>query len=51
MPVRELLQQFGERAPADMRHIADGLPYRDFMTVGVLAKRLLLANNTENGRR
>ena len=24
--------------PEDMTHIADGLPYRDFVTVGLLVK-------------
>ena len=32
--------------PADMKHIANGLPYRDFVTVGLLVKRLRLRNTT-----
>ena len=32
--------------PADMSRIANGLPYRDFVTVGLLVKRLRLKNTT-----
>ncbi len=44
MPVKELIA--GMAAPDAVRATADGLPYRDFMTVGVLAKRLKLTNTT-----
>ncbi|BAQ30373.1 NAD(P)/FAD-dependent oxidoreductase [Bifidobacterium scardovii] len=33
-------------APKDMTVIANGLPYRDFVTVGLLVKRLRLKNTT-----
>ena len=46
MPVRELIAGMGEAAPLNVREVAQGLVYRDFMTVGVLAKRLLLKNDT-----
>jgi len=39
MPVRELVAQLGEHAPAEVRHVAAGLLYRDFITVGVLLRR------------
>jgi protoporphyrinogen oxidase len=44
MPVQGLIA--GMEAPDAVRAVAAGLPYRDFMTVGVLAKRLLLKNET-----
>lgn len=46
MPVRELIDGLGDAAPAAVQTVARGLMYRDFITVGVLAKRLLLKNNT-----
>ena len=40
MPVKHLIQALPrERTPAAIRDLAVGLPYRDFMTVGVLVKR------------
>lgn len=47
MPVRDLIRGFGDTVPAPVREVAEGLQYRDFMTVGVLAKKLLLNNTTE----
>ena len=35
-----------EDVPADVRRIAEGLPYRDFVTVGLLVDRLALKNET-----
>ena len=47
MPVRELVAGLrGIDVPADVRRIADGLPYRDFMTAGVLVRRLKIRNST-----
>ena len=40
MPVRDLIQAFGETAPEDVKKVSDGLIYRDFITVGLLAKTL-----------
>ena len=34
-------------APADMTEVANGLPYRDFVTVGLLVKHLRLSNTTD----
>ena len=45
MPVRELVQDLAPTAPAEIRTLADGLIYRDFITVGVLAKRLKATND------
>ena len=40
MPVRELIAALGEAAPQEVRDAAASLQYRDFMTVGLLLKRL-----------
>lgn len=47
MPVKDLVEGFsGDPTPEKYLKIASGLPYRDFMTVGVLLKKLKLENNT-----
>jgi protoporphyrinogen oxidase len=47
MPVRELVQGMtGVDVPPDVRRIADGLVYRDFITVGVLARELILRDRS-----
>jgi protoporphyrinogen oxidase len=40
MPVRELIAGIDGAVPEDVRAIAAGLQYRDFMTVGLLTKKL-----------
>jgi protoporphyrinogen oxidase len=40
MPVRDLVLSLAPPAPAAPREIADGLEYRDFITVGLLYRRL-----------
>ena len=42
MPIRELIRAMDAPVPEDVREIADGLMYRDFITVGLLVDRLLL---------
>ena len=47
MPLKDLVTGFkGERIPAKILDIAKGLPYRDFMTVGLLVNKLNLKNET-----
>ncbi len=46
MPVKDLIAGMGEQVPGDIRRIAQGLPYRDFVTVGLLVPRLNLKNET-----
>lgn len=46
MPVKDLVVGMND-VPDDMRSIAEGLPYRDYMTVGVLIPSLLLKNETK----
>jgi len=40
MPMRELVTAIDAPVPANVREVADGLQYRDFITVGLLADRL-----------
>jgi protoporphyrinogen oxidase len=40
MPVRELIGGLDPAPPAAVREVADGLIYRDFITVGLLCRRL-----------
>ena len=46
MPVKDLVQGMND-VPESIREIAKGLPYRDYMTVGVLIKKLNLRNETK----
>ncbi|NMN01208.1 Flavin containing amine oxidoreductase [Bifidobacterium sp. DSM 109958] len=49
MPVKDLVNAVDASAtpaPKDMTTIANGLPYRDFVTVGLLVKHLKLKNTT-----
>lgn len=47
MPVKDLVAGMGEAVPAQMKRIAAGLPYRDFVTVGLLLNKLNLKNETK----
>jgi protoporphyrinogen oxidase len=40
MPMRELVQALDCPVPSNVREVSDGLQYRDFITVGLLADRL-----------
>ncbi len=40
MPMRELVQAMRTPIPANVKEVSDGLQYRDFITVGLLADRL-----------
>ena len=46
MPVKDLIAGMGEDVPQDIRRIAQGLPYRDFVAVGLLVPGLKLQNET-----
>lgn len=46
MPLKDLIEGMND-VPLNVRHIAQGLPYRDYMTVGVLIPKLLLQNKTK----
>ena len=48
MPVKDLVASFkGTEVPEEVAAVAAGLPYRDFITVGVLAKKLKITNGTK----
>jgi protoporphyrinogen oxidase len=40
MPVRDLIRSLDVQVPAEIQTVADGLLYRDFITVGLLVDRL-----------
>lgn len=47
MPVKDLVAGIrGEEPGAEIKTIANGLPYRDFVTVGLLVQKLNLTNQT-----
>ena len=46
IPIKELVAAM-PNVPPDVRRVADGLPYRDFITVGVLVDRLGIKNATK----
>lgn len=48
MPIKDLVAGFkGEKIPSEIKEIASGLPYRDFITVGLLVNKLNLENKTD----
>ena len=51
MPVRELIGGIDPAPPPNVREVADGLVYRDFITVGLLVSRLKLKDDKENGQK
>lgn len=48
MPVKDLVTGMGDEVPAEVKAVAESLPYRDFMTVGLLVNKLLLVNKTKH---
>lgn len=46
MPVKNLIRGMNN-VPADVRSISEGLPYRNFVTIGVLVDRINLKNKTK----
>ncbi len=40
MPVRDLIRAISQEVPRDVAEVSEGLMYRDFITVGLLVKRL-----------
>jgi protoporphyrinogen oxidase len=47
MPVKDLIAAMGEAVPDDVQEVAQGLIYRDFVTVGLLLKKLKIKNETK----
>ena len=46
MPLKDLVTDMDTKVPTKISKIAEGLPYRDFVTVGLLVKKLNLKNET-----
>lgn len=46
MPVRDLILGLGQDLPENVKSVAKGLQYRDFMTVGLLLKKLEINNGS-----
>lgn len=51
MPIRNLISAMGEAAPEAVKEIACGLQYRDFITVGMLLRKLRIADEDDYGKR
>jgi protoporphyrinogen oxidase len=47
MPVKDLINSFEEKLPNDISEVAEGLMYRDFITVGLLLNKLKIKNETK----
>lgn len=47
MPVRDLINSFESNVPGDVSEAANGLMYRDFITVGLLLDELKIKNETK----
>jgi protoporphyrinogen oxidase len=48
MPVKDLIEAMGNAVPESISSVAKALPYRDFITVGLLVDKLLLENKTSH---
>jgi protoporphyrinogen oxidase len=46
MPVKDLVQGMGDKVDARAKKVAESLLYRDFITVGLLLKKLKVKNNS-----
>ncbi len=51
MPVKELIRSIRGTVPSNVREVSEGLVYRDFMTVGLLVKQLLISDQTSEGKK
>jgi len=49
MPVKELIRSLQTTVPANVSEVSEGLVYRDFITVGLLLKKLKIHDNTASG--
>jgi protoporphyrinogen oxidase len=49
MPVKELIAAFDVAPPENVREVSEGLMYRDFITVGLLMKRLSISDRAADG--
>ncbi|MBK5720702.1 NAD(P)/FAD-dependent oxidoreductase [Dysgonomonas sp. Marseille-P4677] len=47
MPIKDLIESINDNISTEVREIAKELPYRDFITVGLLVDKLLISNKTK----
>ncbi len=47
MPVKDLIEAMGQNVPQNVKEVGAGLCYRDFITVGLLVKKLKIKNDTD----
>lgn len=47
MPIKDLINAMGDVPPQEVSQVALDLPYRDFITVGLLLNKLLIKNKTK----
>lgn len=50
MPLKDLVAALTPAPPPQVCRVAEGLPYRDFITAGVLVKKMKLENRSETWR-
>ena len=49
-PVKEIMRSFDVMPPKNVLEVSDGLVYRDFITVGLLVRSLLINDQTPQGK-
>lgn len=49
MPVKDLINAMGDTVPANVKQVANGLVYRDFITVGLLLRELKVKHRAHEG--
>lgn len=47
MPIKDLISDMGKIVPNNISTIAKNLPYRDFITIGILVNKLKIKNTTK----
>lgn len=47
MPIKDLIEAMDDVPPSEVQKIASELPYRDFITVGLLLNKLIIENTTK----
>ena len=50
-PVQEVMRAFDKEPPPNVLEVSDGLVYRDFITVGLLVRSLLINDSTPEGKK
>jgi protoporphyrinogen oxidase len=50
-PVKEIMRSFDTMPPKNVLEVSDGLVYRDFITVGLLVRSLLINDDTPQGKK